>query len=88
MHTLLEGVVQYEVRLVLLHCINSNLASPSQINGAIVSHEYGYSEISDKPVPLKDAVFNGDERYKLKHIHIKNYKCRQNIPNDMTFIQN
>ncbi len=67
MHTLLEGVVQYGVRLVLLHYINSNLVSLSQINGAIVSHEYGYSEVSDKPGPLKDTVFNGDERYKLKY---------------------
>ena len=67
MHTLLEGVVQYEVRLVLLHYINSNLTSLSQINGAILSHEYGYSEVSDKPGPLKDAVFNGDEKYKLKY---------------------
>lgn len=67
MHTLLEGVVQYEVRLVLLHYIQSSQTSLSEINGAILSHEYGYSEISDKPIPLRDTVFHGDERYKLKY---------------------
>ena len=67
MHTLFEGVVEYEVRLVLLHHIQSNVTSLSHINGAIVSHEYGYSEVSDKPGPLKDSVFYGDERYKLKY---------------------
>ena len=66
MHTVLEGVVQYEVRLVLQHYIQSGVTTLSQINGAINSHEYGYSEVSDKPGPLKDTVFNGDERYKLK----------------------
>ena len=66
MHTILEGVVQYEVRLVLQHYIQSGVTTLSQINGAINSHEYGYSEVSDKPGPLKDTVFNGDERYKLK----------------------
>ncbi|XP_028417997.1 uncharacterized protein LOC114542721 [Dendronephthya gigantea] len=67
MHTLLEGVVQYEVRLVLLHYLQSGQTSLSEINGAILSHEYGYSEISDKPTPLKDTVFHGEERYKLKY---------------------
>ena len=67
MHTLLEGVVQYEVRLVLLHFTQSSQTSLPQINGAILSHEYGYSEISNKPGPLKDTVFYGDERYKLKY---------------------
>ena len=66
MHTLLEGVVQYEVRLVILHYIQSGVTTLCQINGAITSIEYGYSEVSDKPGLLKDTVFNGDERYKLK----------------------
>jgi hypothetical protein len=67
MHTLLEGTVQYEIRLVLLHYIQSGTTTLSQINGAITSHRYGYSEISDKPDPLRGTVFFGDERYKLKY---------------------
>ena len=34
------------------------------INGAITSHNYGYSEVSDKPAPLREEVFYGDEQYK------------------------
>ncbi|CAB4011337.1 Hypothetical predicted protein [Paramuricea clavata] len=67
MHTLLEGTVQYEIRLVLLHYVQSGTTTLSQINGAITSHRYGYSEISDKPDPLRETVFFGDERYKLKY---------------------
>ena len=63
MHTLLEGIVQYEVRLILLHFIKSNILSLSQINSAIISHNYVYTEISDKPGPLRETVFNGVERY-------------------------
>ena len=37
------------------------------INSAIVTHEYGYTEISDKPTSLHQSVFNGNEKYKLKH---------------------
>ena len=65
MLSVLEGAVQYEVRLVLQHYIQSGVTTLSQINGAITSVEYGYSEVSDKPGPLKGTVFNGDERYKL-----------------------
>ena len=67
MHTILEGTVQYEVRLVLLHYIRSGVITLSQINGAIASHEYGYSEVCDKSCPLKESVFFGKERYKLKY---------------------
>ena len=66
MHSVLEGVVQYEVRLVLQHYIQFGVTTLSQINGAITSIKYGYSEVSDKPGPLKDTVFNGDEKYVLK----------------------
>lgn len=30
------------------------------------NQKYGYSEVADKPGPLKESVFQGDERYKLK----------------------
>ena len=67
MHTVLEGTVQYEIRLVLLHYIQSGVVTLSQINGAILSHQYGFSEICDKPGILKESVFFGDEKYKLKY---------------------
>ena len=67
MHTLLEGCVQYEIRLVLLFFIQNKHVSLQLINGAITNHNYGYSEVSDKPGPLRETVFYGDEQYKLKY---------------------
>ncbi|XP_033125438.1 uncharacterized protein LOC117123569 [Anneissia japonica] len=66
MHTLLEGTVQYEVRFVLLHFIQSGSITLNQINGAIANHAYGYSEVSDKPGPLKESVFFGIDRFGIQ----------------------
>lgn len=67
MHTILEGVLQYETRLVLLHFIIEKKVSLSELNALIANHDYGYSEISDKPGPLRDSVFSSSEKYKLKY---------------------
>lgn len=67
MHTLLEGVVQYELRHILLHYIDAGQFTLQQLNASIGNLEYGYSEVSDKPGPLKETVFRGDEGYKLKY---------------------
>lgn len=44
MHILLEGTVQNEVQLVLQHYIQAGVTTLPQVNGAISSHPYGYSE--------------------------------------------
>ena len=67
MHTVLEGVLQYEIRLVLNYFISNNFFTLVQLNAAIINHNYGYSEVGDKPGPLKETVFNGKESYKLKY---------------------
>ena len=67
MHTLLEGTVQYELRHLLKHYIDAGDFTLNQLNAAIANQEYGYSEVSDKPGPLKETVFRGDEGYKLKY---------------------
>jgi len=67
MHTILEGVLQYETRHILHHLIEQNVISLSQLNNEIINHGYGF----DKPNPLKETVFNGKEKYKL------NYKAAQ-----------
>uniref|UniRef100_A0A7M5WST0 Uncharacterized protein n=1 Tax=Clytia hemisphaerica TaxID=252671 RepID=A0A7M5WST0_9CNID len=66
MHTIAEGVLQYETRLVLLNLIKANQITLEQLNSAIASHNYGYTETSDKPPPLKETVFTKDG-YKLKY---------------------
>ena len=53
-------------RLVLHYFMQTREITLEQINGAIVSHNYGYSENRDKPAPLRETVFQG-ESYKLKY---------------------
>ena len=67
MHTLLEGVVQYELQYILAHYIHNGQFTLVDLNAAISSQNYGYSEISDKPSPLRESVFQGEEGYKLKY---------------------
>ena len=67
MHTVLEGVLQYETRLVLNYFISNKYLTLVQLNAAIINHNYGYSEVGDKPGPLKETVFNRKESYKLKY---------------------
>lgn len=67
MHTLLEGVVQYETRFMLQSHIQNGDFTLQQLNAAISNHSYGYGEVADKPGPIAETVFQGDEKYKLKY---------------------
>ena len=67
MHTMLEGVVQYELRHILGYFIRNGHFTLIQLNTAIESHNYGYTEVADKPGPLRESVFQGEEKYKLKY---------------------
>lgn len=67
MHTILEGTLQYEVRLILQHYISQRKLKLDELNSSIENHCYGYSETDTKPGPLKDTVFSGKENYKLKY---------------------
>ena len=67
MHTLLEGVVQYELRHILAYYIRNGHFTLVELNAAIASQNNGYSEIADKPSPLRESVFQGEEKYKLKY---------------------
>ena len=67
MHALLEGTIQYELRILLLHYMHTNYFLLQDTNSAIVTHEYSCTEINDKPTSLHESVFNGNEKYKLKY---------------------
>ena len=67
MHTLLEGSVQYELRHILCHFMARKVFTLAQLNSAIKSHKYGYTETSSKPGPIKQQVFHGEDRYELKY---------------------
>ena len=67
MHTILEGVLQYESKNILQYFFQNKLFSISQLNASILNHNYGYSEIGDKPNPLKEQLFCKDSNYKLRY---------------------
>ena len=56
MHDLLEGIVQYEVKLVLKYLIedrNPPLMSLDNLNRRVASYNYGFAESKNKPSEIK-----------------------------------
>ena len=51
MHTLLEGIVQYELRLLLLHYIRSQEFTLVELNATICNFDFVYSDVGE-------SVFN------------------------------
>ena len=56
MHNLFEGVVPYELRLLLHHFICKSYLTIDKINYRLRSFDFGYSEIKDKPVLIHDVT--------------------------------
>ena len=67
MLTLLEGSLQYELRILLLIYIKSKDFTLEELNYKIINFDFDFSEIGDRFGPLHESVFTGNERYKLKY---------------------
>lgn len=65
MHDIFEGVAQYEIKLVLKHCISKSYFSLDNYNHRLLYFNYGFSE-TDKPSPLTQRTLQSDE----KKLHI------------------
>lgn len=59
MHDLFEGVVGYEIKPLLVHCIMNGYFSIKEFNRRLRSFDYGYSE-TDKPAPIDDSLLSKD----------------------------
>ena len=57
---------RFEARLVLLLYIRNGTLTVDRIIGAILSHPYGSSEISNTPGPTRESVFSSEEVSNLK----------------------
>lgn len=56
MHDLFEGVISYELRLLVDYCsITQSYFSIATLNHQITSFDYGYSEIGDKPALIHES---------------------------------
>ena len=65
MHVLLEGIAQYDIRLVLGKMIKEKRFTLAELNEALASYSYGYTERKNKPEFIHPSVFSTDG-YKLK----------------------
>ena len=55
MHDLFEGVIPYELKLLLQHCIIKSYITLSTLNHRLKAFDFAYFEISDRPAPIEDA---------------------------------
>lgn len=56
MHDLLEGVMPYELKLLLRHCTAKSYFRIDSLNQRLSAFDYGYSEIGDKPAAVHDET--------------------------------
>lgn len=63
MHDLFEGVVQYEIKLVLSHCCKEKYFSLQQFNQWLLNFDYGHSEVADKPTPITSTHLHADSKH-------------------------
>ncbi len=57
MHDLLEGALQYEVKLLLRHFVKTECYfSLDTFNSRLINLELGYMETKDRPTPIADST--------------------------------
>ena len=63
MHDILEGVAQYEIKLLLTHCISTcSYITLQEYNNRLQRFDFGYSQ-TDKPPPLTKHVITSDDKH-------------------------
>ena len=60
MHDLLEGVLQYEAKLLLLVLVQSNYFTLEDFNSRLENIELGYMECKNRPTIVSAKTFNSD----------------------------
>ena len=61
MHDVLEGVAQYEIKLLIRHCINLNYITIDEYNHRILYFDYGKNE-TDKPGVITSSLLRSDDK--------------------------
>ena len=74
MHDLLEGVLQYEVKLMLCRMIrDDHYFTLTEFNSRLVSTELGYMEVSDVPTPITNVTLSS-HGHSLKQAGIAHFQ--------------
>ena len=82
MHDLLEGVLQYEIKLLLVHSINNRFFTLDFLNSRIESLELCYGSESDRQAPIDGRILNSDShllKQKVICMHMTLLYSFQNI---------
>ena len=61
MHDFLEGVAQYEIKLLLRHCIDNKYLTLTDYNHRVVFFNYGHNE-NDKPGIVTSELLRSDDK--------------------------
>ncbi len=62
MHDLLEGIVPYEMKLLLTYLSVSKLVSIATLNDRLSRFDFGYTETSDIPSPIDIKIVKNDKK--------------------------
>jgi hypothetical protein len=55
MHDLFEGVIPYELKLLIQYLVGKSYLQLDTLNHRLNSFDYGYSELGDKPAPIDEG---------------------------------
>lgn len=73
MHIFLEGILCYEMKFFFQHFFRNSHFTPHDLNHAVNNFDYGYSELKDKPAPIKEVDLD------LKSNSNFGPKCKPNV---------
>ena len=79
MHSVFEGVANRHLNLLFQHIIASQYITLADINEAIKSHQYGYSETDTKPRCIERESSTSDFTFKQSGKNIKHQITNGNI---------
>lgn len=66
MHDLFEGVVQYEIKVLLLHCLEKKMFTLEEFYHRLLDFDFGYTEVADKPTPITSQHLHSETSKHLR----------------------
>lgn len=74
MHDILEGVLQYGMKLLLCHCVfTEKYFTAEQLHHLTEVFEHGFMEISNRPTPItKDVLQKNDNSLRQNGRNVNN----------------
>lgn len=80
MHVFLEGVVAYEIKYLLRHCIDERHFSLPMLNKDIEKFSLGYAHKKDRPILIKDSDLQTESATNLEQTASKMWLLTSILP--------